>query len=226
VLSALPPEQLNQIHGLTFERLEQRQPLWEPHEPIRAVYFPITCVTSIIATDDEGGEVEVSTVGNEGMAGLPVFLGAETTPQRAFTQVSGDSYRLDTPLFLRLIEGETELRRLLHLYTQGFVAQVSQSVACNRLHDQTRRLARWLLMCHDRVGRDEFGLTHEFMSQMLGVRRATVTEAAGALQAAGVIQYSRGVVEVIDRQGLEQASCPCYKIVRDEFDRLLVATVG
>jgi CRP-like cAMP-binding protein len=227
ILDALTDEELRSVEAhLTVERFERREPLWEPGEPIQAIYFPITCVTSVVAQDDKGGEVEVGTIGNEGVVGLPVFLGADSSPQRAFVQVSGEAHRMAVDDFRRLSNNGTQLRQVLQLYTQAFVSQVSQSVACNRLHNPFRRLARWLLMTRDRVPEDRFGLTHEFMSQMLGVRRATVTEAAGELQDAGLIRYSRGVIEVLDRPGLEAAACPCYRIVRDEFDRLLRVPVG
>jgi CRP-like cAMP-binding protein len=176
--------------------------------------------------DPDGGAVEVGTVGNEGLAGLPVFLGAQSTPQRAFIQISGRAYRLDSRAFLSLASESSKLREVLHLYTQGFVTQVSQSVACNLLHDSGRRLARWLLMCHDRVGQDQFEITQDFMAQMLRVPGATVDEAAGSLQEAGLISLRGGVLQIEDRAGLEDAACPCYRIVRDEFDRLLGAPVG
>jgi CRP-like cAMP-binding protein len=139
----------------------------------------------------------------------------------AFCQVPGEAERLSSRTFLREAQRDGALRRLLQLYTQGFMAQVSQATVCNRLHSAERRLARWLLVVADRVGRPEFPLTHEFMAQMLGVRRATVTETAGALQRADLIRYRRGRITIHDRTGLEQAACDCYRIVRDEFARLL-----
>jgi CRP-like cAMP-binding protein len=221
LLAALPCEERDEILSQAdLVALRQRDTLWEPNEPIPSVFFPTTCVTSVLAVDPDRGAVEVGTVGNEGMAGLPVFLGAQSTPQRALIQISGWAYRLDSRAFLSLANESSKLREVLHLYTQGFVAQVSQSVACNLLHDSRRRLARWLLMCHDRVGQDEFEITQDFMAQMLRVRRATVNEAAGALQEAGLISLRRGVLQVGNRAGLEDAACPCYRIVRDEFDRL------
>jgi CRP-like cAMP-binding protein len=222
ILAALSDEE----HGLAerhtdLVQMKRRQSIWEPGETIEEVYFPLTAVTSVVAQDENGGQVEVGTIGNEGVAGLPAFLGADTSPQSAFVQVSGDAYRMSVGDFKRLSGAGTGLRRMLELYTQGFVNQVSQSVACNRLHDVRQRLARWLLMTRDRVPSDRFELTQEFVGQMLGVRRATVTEAAGGLQEAGLIRYSRGVIEILDRPGLEAASCTCYRIVQDEFDRLL-----
>jgi CRP-like cAMP-binding protein len=205
---------------------EPRFPLWEPDQPIRTVHFPISSVNSIIATDHEGGEVEVGTIGNEGIVGLPLFLGAPSTPGRAFTQIGGDTLRMDAGHFLEFANSMASLRQRLQLYTQGFLVQVSQSVACNRLHSADQRLARWLLSCADRVGKERFPLTQEFMAQMLGVRRATVSEAASDLQDRGLIRYSRGTIEIPDPEGLEEAACACYRIVRDEFDRLLGSPVG
>ena len=200
---------------------EVRTPLWEPNRPIQSVYFPLTSVNSVIAIDDEGGEIEVGTIGNEGLVGLPVFLGAETAPGRAFTQIEGDSERMAADDFARAAQTMPSLREALQLYTQGFVTQISQSVACNQLHSPDQRLARWLLSCADRVMDDQFAMTQQFLGQMLGVRRATVNEAAQHLQERGLIQYSRGLLRIIDREGLTAAACPCYRIVRDEFDKLL-----
>jgi len=207
-------------------RTEPRDPLWEPGEPIRTVIFPETAVCSVLALDGQGGEIEVGTIGYEGVVGLPLFLGATTAPGRAFTQIGGEGLRMEAGTFTRLAETLPSLRDLLRRYTQGFVTQVSQSVACNRLHSPGERLARWLLSCADRVGENRFPLTQEFIGQMLGVRRATVGEAAQDLQERGLIRYSRGQLEILDRGGLETAACSCYRIVRDEFDKLLGAAAG
>ena len=222
ILAGLSPADRSQLEPhLERVRTEPRDSLWEPDQPIRTVIFPETSVNSIIAIDGEGGEVEVGTVGYEGVVGLPLFLGAATAPGRAYTQIGGESYRVDAETFTRLANSLPSLRDMLRRYTQGFVSQVSQSVACNRLHSLGERLARWLLSCADRVGENRFPLTQEFMAQMLGVRRATVGEAAKDLQERGLIRYSRGTVEILDRGGLETAACSCYRIVRDEFDKLL-----
>ena len=207
-------------------RTEARDPLWEPGLPIRTVLFPETSVNSVIAVDGEGGEVEVGTIGYEGVVGLPLFLGATTAPGRAFTQIGGEGYRMEADAFVGLAQSLPSLRELLRRYTQGFVAQVSQSVACNRLHHPAQRLARWLLSCADRVGEDRFPMTQEFMAQMLGVRRATVGEAAQELQGRSLIRYSRGVIEVLDREAMQEAACPCYGIVRAEYEKLLGAGAG
>ncbi len=169
------------------------------------IYFPLDAVVSVLAVAD-GGVVEVATIGNEGVVGLPIFLGAGTSPGLAFCQVPGSAERLAAPVFLREAQREGELRRLLQLYTQGFMVQVSQATVCNRLHSAARRLARWLLVVADRVGRQEFPLTHEFMAQMLGVRRATVSETAGALQRANLIRYGRGTITIL-RSNRPRAGC-------------------
>lgn len=226
ILAKLQGEELEQLEAhLELVELKIREPLWEPYKPIEAVYFPTNSVNSIIALDEQGGEIEVGTVGNEGLVGLPVFLGAMSAPGRAFTQIAGEAHRISTAAFRRVAR-EGRLRQQLELYTQGFVSQVSQSVACNRLHSPDRRLARWLLACRDRVGAPSFMLTQEFMAQMLGVRRATVSEAASSLQKRGLISYSRGMLTIDDCAGLEAAACECYRIVRGEFERLLGVRVG
>jgi CRP-like cAMP-binding protein len=227
ILAGLLPTERAQLEPhLERVRTEPRDSLWEPGEPIRTVLFPETSVCSVLAVDFRGGEVEVGTIGYEGVVGLPLFLGAATAPGRAFIQIGGEAHRMTAEAFQRFADSLPSLRARLHRYTQGFVSQVSQSVACNRLHPPGERLGRWLLSCADRVGSDRFPMTQEFLGQMLGVRRATVGEAAQDLQARGLIRYSRGIIEILDRGGLENAACACYRIVRDEYDKLLGAAAG
>jgi CRP-like cAMP-binding protein len=194
--------------------------LYDAGGPIPHVYFPTNCVLSML-TDVDGEAVEVATVGNEGMAGLPVFLGTGTIPSRCFAQVPGDALRMRAAALREEVKGGGALHDVLLKYTHYLLAQATQSAACNRLHSAEERLCRWLLMTQDRVGSDWFPLTQDFMAQMLGVRRATVSLTASALQHAGLIKYSRGKVTVLDREGLEGASCGCYGIVRKELERLL-----
>ena len=201
--------------------LALKQVLSEPGEPIRHVYFPTTAVVSLLTVLDGGKALETATVGNEGMVGLPLFLGADRTPGRAVCQVAGAALRLPAASFRTAVAAGGPLHERLHRYTQALFTQVSQVVACNPVHVIEARCARWLLTTHDRVGADRFPLTQEFLSQMLGVRRATVTVAAGRLQRAGLIRYRRGVATVVDRPGLEAAACECYRVVADEFRRLL-----
>lgn len=182
---------------------------------------------SLVIEMQNGGTVEVGTVGNEGMVGTPVFLGAERSPTKAFCQVPGECSRMPTAAFKKeLAEADGILRQLISRYAQAMINQISQSVACNHLHSVEERTCRWLLMTHDRVGSDDFLLTQEFLAQMLGVRRSSVTVAAGLLEKAGLITYKRGRITVLDRERLEQASCECYQVVRREYDRLLMKGSG
>jgi CRP-like cAMP-binding protein len=172
----------------------------------------------------DGGTVEVGTVGREGMAGLPVLNGAERSPTRVYCQVPPCvCRRVPAAAFVAELKRAGPLQTLAHKYAQANLNLSAQSTACNSLHPVEERLARWLLMTHDRVGGDDLNLTQQIVSEMLGVRRATVTTAAGVLQKAGLIAYRRGRITVLDRGGLEVAACECYKVVRAEFDRLLGA---
>ena len=209
------------LDHMELVELDLRQPVYEPGKPIEYVYFPLTTVISMLAVMDDGQAVEVATMGNEGMAGLPVFLGATSSPDQAFAQVPGRALRMSAGEFRELANGAGMVQGLLQRYTQAFFVQLAQGAACNRLHSTDQRLARWLLLTHDRVGQDQFPLTQEFMAQMLAVRRATVTEAAGRLQQAGLITYSRGIVTILDRPGLEVVSCECYRIITDEHTHLV-----
>jgi CRP-like cAMP-binding protein len=202
-------------------RLGLKQVLVEPDVPIRDVYFPREGVGSMVAVEQEGDAIEVGTVGPEGFVGLPVLHAADTMPYRVFVQIEGHGWRLSAEEFRRVVDERPVVRRLLLRYAQYFTDQLAQSVACNRLHTLDERCARWLLMTHDRVHGDAFELTHEFLSYMLGVRRAGVTVAMGTLQGAGVVRYTRGRVAVLDRPRLEEASCGCYHVTRTALDRLL-----
>jgi CRP-like cAMP-binding protein len=195
--------------------------VYRPHEPITHVLFPCTGVFSLLAVGDEDGElIEVATVGNEGFVGLPVFLGADSTPGMGIAQIPGEALRMPAPAFNAAVAADSAFAALLNRATLALFTQIAQAAFCNRTHPMVQRCARWLLMTHDRVSGDAFPLTHEFLSKMLGVRRATVTEAMGPLQQTGLITYSRGIVQVVDRAGLEAASCECYRIIRDEYRRL------
>lgn len=206
--------------SLELVSLELKQELYSPNLPIEHVYFPVDGVVSMLAQIDEGLMVEVATVGNEGMVGLPLFLGTNTTPGTAFSQVPGNAYRLSASEFKRNNHDSSPFTRVLHRYTQALMTQISQGTACNRAHNNKQRAARWLLLTHDRVGKDHFQLTQEFLSQMLGVRRASVNEIAGQLSESGSISYRRGTIQIIDRGRLESESCLCYSVIRDEYDRM------
>lgn len=201
--------------------LEPRQILFECERPIGHVYFPDTAIVSLVSRLSDGGTVEVGTAGCEGMAGLPLFLGGAGSSICAFVQTPGTALRMDADTFQRASNELGGLHRMLLRYTQAFLTQVAQTAACNGAHLVEQRCARWLLMTHDRVEADDFPLTHEFLALMLGVRRAGVTVAMRALQEKTLVQYTRGRVEIVDRPGLERASCECYGVVRTHFARLL-----
>jgi CRP-like cAMP-binding protein len=201
--------------------LDFKQVLYAPSEPIEHVYFPDNgVVVSLVLIISGSIAAEVGMVGNEGMAGLSVFLGAETTPFRTIVQVPGDAMRMKADVFKASVNQGDALHGLLMRYTHALLIQVSQSVACKSHHSIEQRCCRWLLMNHDRVGCDQFPITHEFLSQMMGVRRAGVTEVAGVLQKAGLIRYSRGQMTILNRLGLEEACCECYRSVKAQEDRL------
>jgi CRP-like cAMP-binding protein len=222
VLAALPQTDLERLWArLELVSLDLRQTLAQSGEPIPFVYFPLTCVCSLVITVEGSGTVEVATVGSEGLVGLPVFLGRGSSPGTAICQVAGQALRLSSEALREETRAGGPLHDLLLRYSQGLVNQIAQSAACGRLHTIDQRCARWLLMVHDRVGDDRFPLTQQFLAQMLGVRRAGVSAAARVLARGGAIRYVRGVITVTDRAGLEAAACDCYRVVQDEFDRLL-----
>jgi CRP-like cAMP-binding protein len=221
ILAALPDDEYAQLDG----RLERadcaiKDMIYETGEPIRYVYFPATAVFSMISQVDGEAPVEVATMGREGMVGLPVFLGAAASPNTVFVQIPGVAFRLRADHLRDVLTHDGALHRQLHRYTQATMVQLAQNVACNRVHTTEQRAARWLLMTADRVGGERFPLTQEFLAQMLGVRRATVSETAGSLHKAGLISYSRGVITIDDLAGLQEAACECYGIVRAEFGEL------
>ena len=222
LLAALPDaDYARLLPYLTTVSLAQREPLWTPRAPIQAAYFPCTAMASISAFVENGEPVEVAAVGNEGVVGLPLFLGSDTSPSSALVQVPGEAIRMDAEVFRQESVQEGPLHRILQLYAQAYMTQMAQTTACTRLHRVDQRLARWLLTAQDRVGRGEFPMTHEFLAQILGVRRATITEVAGEFQETGLVRCRRGAVAILDRGGLRRAACDCYRVVRDEFDRLL-----
>ena len=222
LLAALPADELERLRPhLEPVLFEQRALLFEPEVPIEHVYFPETAVISLVSKLEDGRTVEVGTAGYEGMAGLSVFLAEDTSSVQAFAQVPGAAMRMDSKAFGLLASGPGPFHRLLLRYTQAFLTQVAQTAACNAAHLVEQRCARWLLMTHDRVDGDMIPLTHEFLAFMLGVRRSGVTVAMNAHQDAGLIQYDRGKVAIVDRAGLEGVSCECYYVVRAHFARLL-----
>ncbi len=225
LLAALPAEARRRLQPrLERVRLQIRQPLYEPHQPIEHVYFPITGVVSLFAAMADGPLVEVSTVGREGMVGVPVFLGAAAVAGRARCQIEGDSWRLPSAAFQEAARRDGPLRDLLERYVAVYLDELSQWAGCYRAHELEARCARWLLITHDRVEGDRFLLTQEFLASMLGVRRATVSAVMGAFRRAGLVRYTRGHVTILDRPRLEATSCSCYQVVNDRYTRLLADT--
>jgi CRP-like cAMP-binding protein len=201
--------------------------LWRADGPIEAVYFPRTAVCSLLTPLSDEAPVESATVGCEGMVGVPLVLGAASTHTLAIAQVAGSAIRVDAVRFREWLATERHpASSVFFLYAQALIEQTAQSVACNRRHAMEERCARWLLATADRVDADRFHLTHEFLAAMLGVRRASVTVAAGMLQRAGIIRYTRGRITVLDRALLEEASCECYRVVHDHYERLLSEPSG
>jgi CRP-like cAMP-binding protein len=225
ILTKLPPAEFDRLRQrLEVVDAELRQQLYEPRQVITEVYFPLSAVVSVVALADEDRvQVEVATIGGEGMLGLPLFLGAAASPHAAFCQIPGLAARLSADDFRQALIGDGALHRALNRYTQATIVQIAQSVICNSTHSAEQRACRWLLTTHDRVDRDQFPLTQEFLAQMLGVRRPTVSEIASRLQSEGLIRYTRGVITICDRPKLERATCDCYWIVKAEYNHLLHA---
>jgi CRP-like cAMP-binding protein len=222
LLAALPAEVYDQlVPSLEPVSLPLKQLLYEPNHAIAYVYFPLTAVISLVTLMQDGQKVEVGTIGNEGMVGLPVFWGAETISGQAFAQIPGEAMQMPSALFRSHALQQGPLQDLLLLYTQTLFTQMAQSLACNSLHRMEQRCARWLLMSQDRARAAQFPLTQEFLAQMLGVRRAGVSEVASRLQQEGLIQYHRGIITIVNREGLEAVSCECYATIKQEYDRLL-----
>lgn len=206
---------LQHVHG-TYG-----QTVFERNEPIYHVDFPLAAVISVVVIMGDGSIVETATVGNEGMVGLPLLLGTERSTVRAFYQVPGPSLRMRAELFRAEIARSGAFADIMRRYALAYLTQVSQTAACNRIHAVEERLCRWILMSQDRVGSDTLMLTQDIMSQMLGVRRASVSVVAARLQKGGLIRYSRGTLHVVDRAALEASACECYRAVRAETERLL-----
>jgi CRP-like cAMP-binding protein len=222
LLEVLSPETRANILGVAeLMPLQLRQVLFDIDTPIEYVYFPTHGVISIVSAVLSGEAIETATVGREGFAGLPLALGARQVSVQAFCQVAGAAYRIPAEPFIALLDQNGEFRNAVGRYTLAFLGQTAQSSACNRLHSIRQRCARWLLETHDRVSGQTFGLTQEFLAQMLGVRRATVSQVQSALQRDGLIDYSYRQITVVDRAGLEAAACDCYRITGSEYARLI-----
>ena len=227
LLAALPPEDLARLRPrLQRVELPFDKTLFPADGIVEAMLFPESGMVSLLATLEGGEQVEVGITGSEGLVGLPLVFGDDRSLVEARVQLEGTALRLGAAALRDAMEESAALRKLLLRYAQAFQVQVSLTAACNARHAIEQRLARWLLLAHDRAGADEFSMTHEFMALMLGVRRPGVTIAANTLQKAGLIRYARGRMAVTDRPSLEAASCECYHVARREFARLLGSPAG
>jgi len=195
--------------------------LYESGSRLRHVYFPSTAIVSLLYTLADGASAEIAVAGNEGIIGVSLFMGGETTPSRAVVQSAGHAYRLKSQLLKDAFNRAGAMQHLLLRYTQALLTQMAQTAVCNRHHSLDQQLCRWLLLSLDRLPSHELVMTQALIANMLGVRREGVTEAAGSLQRAGLIRYSRGRITVVDRAGLETRTCECYGVVKREYDRLL-----
>jgi CRP-like cAMP-binding protein len=222
LLAALPSDDSGRIDKagelvmLTFDQV-----ISEPGERIRHVYFPSNSYISLAASADGRASLEVGLIGNEGMLGLPLLLGIATSPQRAVVRGPGSALRLTAAAFQREVNASSALHSALNRYLYALMAQLGQTAACTRFHMLPARLARWLLMTHDRAHADGFYLTQDFLAEMLGVRRVSITKAAGDLQRDKLISYRRGRISVLERRGLEGRSCSCYRAMRKTYDSVL-----
>jgi CRP-like cAMP-binding protein len=201
------------------------QILYEPGIRLSHVYFPTTAIVSLLYVMEDGASAEIAVVGNEGIVGISLFMGGESTPSRAVVQSAGTGFRLRADVMLDAFERDAAVMHLLLRYTQALITQMAQTAVCNRHHSLDQQLCRWLLLSLDRLRGSDLVMTQELIANMLGVRREGVTEAAGHLQKAGLIQYRRGHITVMDRAGLERRTCECYAVVKKEYDRLLPGPV-
>jgi CRP-like cAMP-binding protein len=222
LLNALPATDYTRLAShLELIPMKLGDVLYEPGARLRHVYFPTTSIVSLLYVMEDGASAEIAIVGNEGILGVSLFMGGESTPSRAVVQSAGHGFRLKAALLKSEFGRFGPTMHLLLRYTQALITQMAQTAVCNRHHSVDQQLCRWLLLSLDRLSSNELSMTQELIANMLGVRREGVTEAAGKLQDAGLINYRRGRITVLDRPGLEARSCECYQVVKTEFDRLL-----
>lgn len=222
LLAALPAEVLQRLlPNLELVPLPLGKVLYESGDTLRHVYFPIDCIVSLLYVMENGSSAEISVVGKEGIIGIALFMGGESTPSRAIIQSGGYAYRLLAHKFKDEFNRYSEMLMLMLRYTQSLITQMAQTAVCNRHHSIDQQLCRWLLLSLDRLPSNRLAITQELIANRLGVRREGVTEAAGKLQKLGVIEYSRGQITVLDRPRLEHLSCECYAVVKKETDRLM-----
>ncbi|MFM0415953.1 Crp/Fnr family transcriptional regulator [Paraburkholderia aromaticivorans] len=222
LLAALPEAEWARVapHVLKVD-MPLGEVVYESGDRLHHVYFPTTSIISLLYVMEDGASAEIAIVGNEGLVGIALFMGGETTPSRAVVQSAGVAYRLDAQVLKEEFHRAGPVQRLLLRYTQALITQMAQTAVCNRHHSIDQQLCRWLLLSIDRLPSNELKMTQELIANMLGVRRSGVTEAALKLQDAGLIRYSHGHIEVLDRPGLEKRVCECYRVVKREFERLL-----
>jgi CRP-like cAMP-binding protein len=222
LLAALPPAEFARLSpDLELVPMPLGEALYESGGRLQHVYFPTTSIVSLLYVLENGASAEIAIVGNEGILGISLFMGGGTTPSRAVVQSAGYGYRLKAELLKQEFDRSGPVLHLLLRYTQALITQMSQTAVCNRHHAVEQQLCRWLLLSLDRLSTDSLTMTQELIANMLGVRREGVTEAAGNLQRQGLIRYSRGRIDVLDRAGLEETVCECYAVVKKEFDRLI-----
>jgi CRP-like cAMP-binding protein len=227
LLAALSPAERERLYPhLEAIPMPLGRVLYESGDTLLHVYFPLDSIISLLYVMENGASAEISVVGNEGLVGVALFMGGETTPSRAIVQSAGHAYRLAGPRLKDEFHRHGELQLLLLRYTQALITQMAQTAVCNRHHSVDQQLCRWLLLSLDRLPSNQLAMTQELIANMLGVRREGVTDAAGKLQKLGVIQYHRGHIIVLDRPKLEELCCECYAVVKRETDRLLPWTPG
>jgi CRP-like cAMP-binding protein len=225
ILASLPKAEIGRLAPyLSPLTLETGKTLLDPGENMTHAYFLESGLASVVVSMADGNTVETGITGNEGVVGFAILLGTKSMPSRTFIQVAGAGYRIPAQRLSEAYEKPGMLRKQINRYFQAHLAQTAQTAACNRLHDIEERLARWLLICHDRMESDTFYLTHEFLGHMLGTPRTTVTLAAGLLHKADLVDYSRGRINIKNRKGLEMVACECYQTIRDEFERLGISS--
>src|SRR6478736_2919413 len=219
LLAAMPAAEFQRLSPhLELVELPLGEALYEPGGRLDHVYFPTTSIVSLLYVLENGASAEIAVVGNEGILGISLFMGGETTPSRAVVQSAGYGYRMKAQVLKQEFNRAGPVMHLLLRYTQALITQMAQTAVCNRHHSVEQQLCRWLLLSLDRLASNELSMTQELIANMLGVRREGVTEAAGKLQSARLIHYSRGKITVIDRPGLEARACECYQVVKTEFD--------
>jgi CRP-like cAMP-binding protein len=225
LLAALPPADLARISDqMEAAPMPLGHVLYESGDQLQHVYFPTNSIISLLYVMEDGASAEIAIVGSEGIVGISLFMGGETTPSRAIVQSAGQAYRVSSKVLKAEFHRAGPLQEVLLRYTQALITQMSQTAVCNRHHSVEQQLCRWLLMSLDRLGSTELSMTQKLIADMLGVRREGVTEAAGRLQKLGLIEYSRGHIVVLDRAGVEKHACECYQVVKKEYERLLPGT--